>query len=243
MKKVIHGIRFLGAMSLVSGLTVFLTACGSVAATSSPPGLSNTGTSSTSIATTQPKSASTTTSAASIATTAQKSPSTTKIDSNLSVSAVPSVENVKPGDKFDINIRVKNNQPSRGVQFSLNWDPAKVECVSADQGGYFKDFASAHGAELFILPSDKPVADNAAGKFPKSKDPVMIALSGGRLDDGTALGATGEGDVFVLHMNVKDGASGPVDFKLANVVLGDNNNDLSQDLHASANNGKITIAP
>ena len=226
MKKVIHGIRFLGAMSLVSGLTVFLTACGSVAATSNPSALNNTGTTATSTAT-----------------TASKSPSTTKIDSNLSVSAVPSVENVKPGDKFDINIRVKNNQPARGVQFSLNWDPAKVECVSADQGGYFKDFASAHGAELFILPSDKPVADNAAGKFPKSKDPVMIALSGGRLDDGTALGATGEGDVFVLHMNVKDGASGPVDFKLANVVLGDNNNDLSQDLHASANNGKITIAP
>jgi len=179
-------------------------------------------------------------------TTVSSSPvSNSAIAANASVSVIPSVEAVKSGDTFDLTIRAANDQPSRGIQFSLKWDPAKVECISVDQGSYFKDFATSHGGDVFVMPSNNPAADNDNGIFPKtSSDPLarlMIAMNGAQDAGGTPLGVTGSGNVFILHMKVKDGASGQVNFNLSQVILSDANIDHPADMKPAVIDGKITI--
>jgi len=220
VKRLTLGIVFVIAFCVV--LSSLLTACGS----------------STTTAGSTP-----TTTTANIKTTAPAS--TMPKESKNSVSTVPSAASVKPGDTFDVAIRVTNEQPSRGMQFSLMWDPSKVECTSVDQGGYYKDFAAANKGELFLIPSDKPVADNDAGVFPKTNDPLhqmMIAMQDAHDAGGTPLGVTGTGDVFILLMAVKSGASGQVDFTLSQVLLSDASLE-PKDMKPDVINGKITITP
>jgi hypothetical protein len=154
------------------------------------------------------------------------------------------VPTVSPGGTFDLDIVVANTTPARGLQFDVLWDPTKVQCVSAEQGDYFQNFANANNGSIFLLPS-APQADNTVGKFPKdgATSPTLlnILITGAGGPDGTSLGVTGSGTAFVLHMAALSGASGTVQFTLENVLLGDNSNP-SVDMHAKVNNGTITIS-
>ena len=163
---------------------------------------------------------------------------------SASISAIPSVSTVKPGENFDISIQVQNGTPARGAQFSLSWDPTKVECVSAEEGTYFEVFAQANDGDIFALPST-PVPDNTNGKFPKdgaSPTNMAMAMTGAQGADGSLLGPTGTGVIYILHMTTKDGASGTVTFKLSNTEIGDNTAEIN-DMHPTVNNGEITISP
>jgi len=219
VRKAAIGIKLLGAICLVAVVSIALLGCSSTEA----PG--NTANTITPAAT-------------------NTEPTSTSINgTNASISAVPSVPTVKAGERFDVSIMVKNDQPARGVQFAIRWDPAKVECISAEQGSYFLSFAEAHNGSLFILPSDTPAIDNNNGKFPKdgsSPTNIMIAMTGAQGPNSTFYGVTGSGSVFILHMTAKDGSSGTVEFNLSNTILGDNSYDTN-DMHPMVDNGKITI--
>lgn len=223
--------KLIGSICLVSIIFGLLSGCSSAGTTNSSANPAG------SIASTKTSSAVNPISSPTMPTTTEK----------VTFSVVSSTGTVKPGDNFDISIRITTDQPSRGAQFSLKWDPAKVECIAVKQGLFFKDFAESNGADLFLLPSDKPIADNVAGTFPKTNDPkkrMMIAMHGGIRDgDGKAAGVTGTGDIFILQMLAKAGSKGPVDFLLSEVLLGDNGEDISKDLKPAVISGKIIIAP
>lgn len=229
MKKVVIGLKVLLAMCLMGIISAALSGCGS-------SGTSNSNVTSSSASSTSIAAQTTTTSAANIG--------------NSSVSAVSSVSSVQAGGTFDVNIVVNTNNPTRGLQFVLNWDPTKVQCVSTEPGNYLSDFGAANNGDVFYLPSN-PSPDNSAGRFPKDTNtnpnasPIYqnAILTGAPGANGTYLGVTGSGSVYVLHMSALAGASGTVNFKLSEVILGDISSPKTLDMHAIVNNGTITINP
>ena len=227
MKKVDKVVQFLGLIWVILIFSLIMSGCSNSANTNPPPA--------------SPNSTNAVQTANSIS-PATSHPSTTSlaVQSNSSVSAVSSVQTTKPGEKFDVAIHVKNEHPSRGVQFALSWDPTKVECNSIEQGNYYLSFAQQHEADVFTIPSNNPPVDNSAGKFPKNGNWIAVAIQGAQGPDGSFLGVSGSGDIYILHMTAKVGANGNVDFKLSNVKLVDDSSDIN-DMHATVSNGKVTI--
>ena len=228
MKKVVIRLKVLLAVCLIGVICAALAGCGSSGTSNSNVANGNTNTTNSAAQTT-------TTASANIG--------------NSSVSAVPSVSSVQAGGTFDVNIVVNTSSPTRGLQFVLNWDPTKVQCVSTEPGNYLSGFAAANNGDVFYLPSN-PSPDNSAGRFPKDTNTNLnisptyqnILLTGAQGPNGTYLGVTGSGNVYVLHMNALVGVSGTVNFSLSEVILGDNSAN-TQDMHATINNGTITINP
>jgi len=134
---------------------------------------------------------------------------------------------------------VTNKQPSRGFQFSLSWDPAKLQCNSVDEGTYFRSFAAANDGDLYIVPSVVP--DNNTGVLPKANGAITyiaVAMTGAQ-GVNIGLGVTGSGDTYVLHMSVKSGASGIANLTLGNTKVVDVD---GKNLNATVQNGKVTIS-
>ena len=166
------------------------------------------------------------------------------VSDKINITAVPSKTSVKAGDTFDITIKITSDKPNRGAQFVVTWDPAKVSCVSVSDGGYYKDFAIAHDGDILMLPTN-PTADNTIGQFPKLSASVKqfaVAMTGAQGTGGTFLGPTGTGDVMVLHMTAKAGASGSVEFKISDAHLVDATAD-SNTLYPKINNATISVTP
>jgi hypothetical protein len=179
-------------------------------------------------------------------TTRTSIPATTANAARVSVSAIPSASTIKAGDNFDVVINVSTEVPSRQFQCILRWDPAKLQCNTVEQGGFYKDFAKAHTMSVFLSP-DPLKADNEIGKFPPGDDPVGTKLSiagvaflGGKAADGSLLGVTGTGSVFVLHMTARAGSSGTAAFTLSEVKVNDNSSPPAN-LDAEINNCQVSI--
>ncbi len=165
-------------------------------------------------------------------------PPSMSLASSSSVSAVPSTSEVFPGDNFDVSIRVSTDVPTQGVQFGLSWDPDKIQCNGAEEGGFYRDFAQSHpGMGETILP-DNPEWDNNSGKFPLGFSFIGIVLMGGLDKTGNIPCPAGVGDVYVFHMSAKSGASGTANFTLSKVILIDNDDNP---LNVAVNYGQITI--
>ena len=217
MSKITTGLKLLGGVCLISSAILILSGCssGTTAATSTPatPGA--------------------------ITTAVTSKPAV--VTGTSSISLVPSATSVKPGQNFDLTVRVQSSQATRGMHFDVKWDSSKVLCNSAESGNYYSAFASQNQGDVFLLPA-KPVIDNDSGRFPSGSTKMMISLTGARTEGGDFLGPSGTGDVYILHMTAKDGASGEVNFTLADVRLGDNTEAIN-DLQPKIINAKITITP
>jgi hypothetical protein len=167
--------------------------------------------------------------------------------SKARVSIVSSVDKVKPGETFDVFVRVDSVLPTRGVQFTIKWDPNKAECTSVEMGDYYQTVAKEHGGEIIALPSSlKP--DNAIGQFPSGVDPiyktsnaVAVAIAGAIAEDGTLIGPTGTGKVIILHMLSRSESTGDLKFDLSNVVLKDNSKP-SVSMETEISGTQITLA-
>jgi hypothetical protein len=165
---------------------------------------------------------------------------------NAAVSVTPSVSTVAAGGTFDVVININTGMPTRQFQCELNWDPAKVQCNSVDEGSFYQSFVQANGFNEYLTPNPLTF-DNTLGKFPAGTDlpgihvyPVGIAMMGGYAADGSLLGPKGTGQVFILHMQAKAGVSGTVPLTLSQVALFDNS-DPPVNLNATVNNSQITI--
>ncbi len=194
---------------------------------------------------TPPKTSSIASNTATVTTSTASLSSTAANPTGATMSLIASSSSVKAGDSFDLVLTVSTTQPTRGTQFTISWNPAKVECVATEQGEYFKSFAQENGGDIFVLPNENPAIDNTNGQFPqtvKTTGMVMMAMSGAPGPDGTFLGPTGTGSIWILRMVAKNGASGIAEFKLANVKLGDNSVDTN-DMKPTIQNGQITIMP
>ena len=160
-----------------------------------------------------------------------------------SVSTTVSAQTVAPGGNFDVDISVTTNTPTRGIQFAVSWDPSKVTCNSVEEGTFYKTFAAQNSLTEYIIPSS-PAADSTNGKFPSSASGtnISIALLGGVSFSGGALpGPTGTGNVFILHMTAKSGASGTDTFTLSNVQLVDNSS-TPLSMNPTVISGQVTIS-
>jgi hypothetical protein len=170
------------------------------------------------------------------------------VASGAEVNVVSSSQTVKPGDKFDIFIKINSNKPTRGFQCTLNWDAAKTECSSVELGDYYQGYVKDHKGDLITLPNPLK-ADNSIGQFPEGVDPVYktaksaaIAVAGAIGSDGVPLGPVGVGDSFVLHMTAKAGVSGSARFALSNVVVKDNAKPANS-LEVKVTDVQVTISP
>jgi len=99
-----------------------------------------------------------------------------------------------------------------------------------------------------MMPSSL-AADNQIGKFPPGNDlqgtveynQGIFLVGGVQASDKSFPGPQGTGAIFVLHMTANSGASGTVDFKLANVELS-GNSVIPNHLNPTVNDGQITIS-
>jgi hypothetical protein len=171
-------------------------------------------------------------------------PTTTVQASISSISAVPSLQVVSPGSNFDVFIQISTDTQSRSANCALNWDPDKVECISVEQGGFYRDFAATVNASVIVQPSDPPPVDNIAGRLPSSSaaQNAGVAMNvGDFVTPGSSIrkGVTGSGNLFILHMKAKEGASGETAFTISNERVNNNN---SIKLNATVINGQINIS-
>lgn len=187
---------------------------------------------------------------------ASQSVTTTKTSTTAaiaSISVIPSLQNVKVGDNFDVAIQITTDTPTRGIGMILNWDPSKAQCVSADQGTFYTAFAESNDITSICQP-DPLTFDNKIGKFPAGMDSVptdnpngtkstiyaaaVVLVGGAASADNRYPAPKGTGNVFILHMTAI--AAGSVDFTLSNVGLPDNHY-AGVGLNPTINNGTITI--
>lgn len=129
-----------------------------------------------------------------------------KSESGTSVSISVADRNVKQGNEFTVDVRVKTDALCRGAQFELTFDPALMKCESAIEGGFLKDWALAKGGSTVVVPH--PTIDNSLGHV----STMGIAVMGGG-----AGGATGSGVVCTYHFTaLADGKAEPT---LSDVVV------------------------
>ena len=166
---------------------------------------------------------------------------TTVLADTASVSSILPIQTVAPGSNFDVDISVTSGTQVRGIQFTVAWDPAKVTCNSVEEGTFFKAFVQQNSLmSEGILPS-APAANNTTGTFPSSGFVSMSLINGYNFNTGVAPGPTGTGNVYILHMTAKSGASGTGTFTLSNVILYDNNSPPNN-LNPTITSGQINIS-
>jgi hypothetical protein len=144
-----------------------------------------------------------------------------KSESGTSVSISMADRNVKQGDEFTVDVRVKTDALCRGAQFDLSFDPALMKCDSVSEGSFLSDWAAANGAITVMIPQS-PSIDNSQGRVPT----IGIAIMGG-----SAGGATGSGVVCTYHFTaLADGKAEPT---LSDVVLSDESGQAIPDVEVN----------
>jgi hypothetical protein len=135
--------------------------------------------------------------------------------SDTTIAIKLSKEQVNPGDQFDVTVSITSDAQSKGTQFTLEFDPSKVEVSGVDTGTYYSDWAKSYGngAEALTVPS--PAVDNSKGIMPAT----AFFLVGVK----EAKGPTGTGTLAILHAKAKDGSNGTVSFKLSGIEVTDTN--------------------
>jgi hypothetical protein len=58
---------------------------------------------------------------------------------------------VAPGHRFELDIMITSDTPTRGVQFALTYDPKLVEIDHVDAGEFYSDWASAHSGQAGVV--------------------------------------------------------------------------------------------
>lgn len=131
-------------------------------------------------------------------------PATATASPEVTVSLSPRTAGATAGDDLAVDVAISTTVPLRGAQFGLSFDPALVEVLRVEEGGFFRDWAAANGAKTIVLPQ-QPRADNQNGNLL----PIGVALLGGPAN----AGQVGSGVLATVHLVVK--ASGPAATQVA----------------------------
>jgi hypothetical protein len=133
--------------------------------------------------------------------------------SDTTLAVTPSKTVINPGETFDLVISISTDAQTRGVQFSIKFDPNLIEMTDGyEEGTFYSDWASQEGAVSMVIP--QPVIDNSAGEVKL----MGIAILGAA--EGTG-GPSGKGVVLTLSGKAKEGANGVATFKLNEVIVAD----------------------
>lgn len=136
-----------------------------------------------------------------------------------SVSIIPSAEEVKAGDNFELDIHIKPDTPIHALQFDLTYDSSLVTINNIEEGSFFTS-------------SDSPVIFNP-GTISKSTGTVLQIYSS--LIKGE--GIENEGIFCTVTLEAQSN-NGPSHLRITNLVLG---NQLGEELPATTFDSIITI--
>lgn len=131
------------------------------------------------------------------------------VASTTVISVVPAKTSVSEGEEFDIDINFSSDVPTWGLQMEISYDPKLLEITGVEEGGFYKDWAQANGAEYLMLPKASP--DNNTGTIPLFS---MVILSGK-----VGEGPKGDGKLLVLKAKAK--GKGNVQIMMSNVQVSD----------------------
>jgi hypothetical protein len=120
----------------------------------------------------------------------------------------PSINTVKAGDQFLVQVMINTAAISKGAQFGLKYDPKLLKLLAADEGTFYKDWADPRGGSTLLVRGRG--IDPEVGRL----QTMGVAVIGG--PDG---GATGQGAVATLRFQALTGVSGQSTLALENAEI------------------------
>jgi len=101
----------------------------------------------------------------------------------------PVVDNLTVSQTFSVNVMVNTAVPSRGASFSMNWDPAIIECtgITFNQPTFFYETwknANPPAALLFWPMNPNDSINNTTGSIAESSVSIMGGPAGGPVGTG-----------------------------------------------------------
>ena len=161
---------------------------------------------------TRPPASSTPSATATNATAGTPTPSWTPTQTETpagNVSVVGPAQTVIVGDVFTASIMINLNVPSRAAQFGLDFNPAILQCQAANEGTFYKSWATSHGASSVVYPH--PTCNNTTGDL----SDMGITLAGGT----TGAGPSGSG--LLASVRFKALAAGTSALTLKDITVAD----------------------
>jgi hypothetical protein len=155
------------------------------------------------------------------------------VPGNATMSISPATTQVNPGDTFTVKINLESDTFLRAASCIINYDTKYLECVSAEVGSIFSDWATANGADTYVTP--KPNVTKTPGEVNTG-----VTIIGGEAFDGPKSGAFLE-----FQFKAKSGMSGSTDITLSDVQIYtsiDNGETMSVLLSGiTSENGRVTV--
>lgn len=136
-------------------------------------------------------------------------------------SVTPATQTVEPGDSFSVDILIDAKDETRGAEIKLEWDPNLVEVLSVAEGTFYSGFGNT-----FMV---APTINNVDGTFDVN---AAIAVVGG------TGGPSGEGALFTINLEAKEGAAGTSSLTIAEALLSDPDADP---LPVTVVNGAVVV--
>jgi hypothetical protein len=129
----------------------------------------------------------------------------------VTVGISPPQTSANAGDPFDLAVTITSDVPTRGVQFGVTYDASVVQVSKVAEGGFYKDWAKANGAQSAIAIPFKP--DNQKGAI----SPGGIVVLGGDPKAGPA----GTGTLLTISFTSKPGTVAGSPIGINNFILSD----------------------
>jgi hypothetical protein len=129
----------------------------------------------------------------------------------VKVSVLPVIKTVNSGATFNLTLNIDTNYETRGWQADINFDAAKLQALLVSEGGFLKDWASAHGDST--AQAVAPVIDNAGGHITG----INYAIVG----TANLNGPSGTGVLCTITFKAKDNVNGSSPVTPSNVFVGD----------------------
>jgi len=150
--------------------------------------------------------------------TLEITPTVTRIPSNASMSFNPASREVQVGDNFNLDVVISTDQPSRGAQADVSFDPDLLRCTAVDQGNFYSNWAYLHNSSTIMFPL--PEIDNPSGTV----SGTGVVIIGPPIPSGSSTaagGPTGSGTFLRLHFTAL--SAGLAAVTLGQVVIANDN--------------------
>jgi hypothetical protein len=141
----------------------------------------------------------------------------------------PLTRTIAPGENFTFTIDLRLQEPSRGAQAGLSFNPAVIQCTSVQEGDFYSAWAAANGAISQVFPS--PVINNTLGTI-SSSSVILLGGTGG---------PSGYGSLFTVQCTGLAAGTSPL--QLTGVQVSDANFASPAPIDVLVNNGSVTVAP
>jgi hypothetical protein len=124
------------------------------------------------------------------------------------LSITPATSTARPGERFNLQVLLTSDVPTRGLQLGLKFDPQVVQVDDVSAATFYSDWASMNGGSTTVIPF---IADNTQGK---------VSIGGIAVLGGPELGGpSGAGPVLNLELTARAPQSGQTTLEFTDVVV------------------------